>query len=139
MRAKELSKSPLAKPNGVTEMSDAEWVKLGEQLDIVWKKMSRVDDPPERLHRQLESISNKITRTPATSLAGLRAKTKFAVIACEPWWKTRMKSLEWEAEHARSVIEAACVLTGLPVPEDRSERELDPRLLRLRPSSETLN
>jgi hypothetical protein len=108
-----------ASPNTADSNPDAELVALAEQFESVIKRMRRYDDPPEHLHTQLQRISEAVSRLPAISLAGLRAKTIFALEACSPYWDQRMKDMEWEDEHARSVIEAACVIVGLPIPKEQ--------------------
>jgi hypothetical protein len=122
---------------------DAELVALGEQFKIFLKQLRPYDDrrvpPPERLMQQCQSISDKVSRLPATSLAGLRAKTIVALFACEHWWNRSKRDLDVDEEHGRSVIEAACAIVGLKVPEGPPELAPDLVARQTHPGCESLN
>jgi predicted ATP-grasp superfamily ATP-dependent carboligase len=74
-----------------------------------------------RLDKETFLLAEKIMNTPAHTLAGLRAKALHAVHACVHLWDEPSVDLDWDKEAARSLIEAACALTGLPVPVERVE------------------
>lgn len=75
----------------------------------------------QALHRELDPIMKKITRTPATSLAGLRVKTAAAIEANDDLWDEPLADLDYDKEAMRSLIEAACTITGIPVPQEEWE------------------
>jgi hypothetical protein len=116
---------------------DGELIALADQFKVLWRKFERAEDgaPSEALADQLQPIFDKISQIPATSLAGLRAKTMAAVAQCGHWWDKSKSDLDADHEQARSVIEAACVITGLRALKERSRPKPD---WRVHPGSETL-
>ena len=66
-------------------------------------------------------IAVRITKTPATDLEGLKAKTLVAVEERPELWRQTVRDLDWHLQVIRSLIEAACVVTGLPVPQEQVE------------------
>lgn len=60
----------------------------------------------------------EILRLPANSLAGLRAKMLVAIFANESLWDKLFQDIDWHERTVRSVIEAARVLAGIPVPQE---------------------
>jgi hypothetical protein len=49
----------------------------------------------------------------------LRVKTLVAIFANGDLWCQSCHDLDWNKEAMRSVIEAACVVTGIPVPQEK--------------------
>jgi hypothetical protein len=80
------------------------------------------DERLEALHREVDPIMRGIMDTPATSIAGLRVKTLIAIDVNEKLWEKRHHDLDWELKAVRSLIEAACVVSGVPVPKEEPER-----------------
>lgn len=117
---------------------DGELIALADQFETLWKKFEHAADgaPSEVLADRLQPIFDKISQIPATSPAGLRAKTMAAVAQCGHWWDESKSDLDADHLQARSVIEAACVITGLRVPKERSRPKPD---WCVHPGSETLN
>jgi hypothetical protein len=75
------------------------------------------EDNCDILCGQTGRLAEKIMAIPAYTVAGLRAKTIAAVQCCEhSFWNRPFDDLDWEEKGARSLIEAACLLTGVNVP-----------------------
>src|SRR5260370_42086894 len=70
------------------------------------------------LDHELGPIMRAIMSTPARSIAGLRVKTLAAIEANGRLWDETPRDLDYDAEAVRSLIEAACAYTGVPVPKE---------------------
>jgi hypothetical protein len=98
------------------------------------------DKRHQALHRELYPIMRDITCTPASSLAGLRVKTLVAIVANPDLWHETCHDLDRDKEVMRSVIEAVCVVTGIPVPQEQlDEGDDDDDATLSHPGSAALN
>jgi hypothetical protein len=70
------------------------------------------------LTRELDQIMRKIARLPATSIAGLRVKTLAAIEANDDLWNVPAADLDYDKEAVRSLIEAACAISGVTLPQE---------------------
>jgi hypothetical protein len=89
---------------------------------------------------ELDPIIREIMHTPATSTAGLRVKTLAAIEVNSDLWHEPFCDVDYEA--VRSVIEAACVVTEIPVPQECPEDAVvadDDEVAGLHPGSAALN
>jgi hypothetical protein len=80
------------------------------------------DEKEHALHRELDPLMREIFRTPAASIAGLRVKTLAAIEACKNFWDQADGDLDYDDEAVRSLIEAACAVTDIPVPSEAAGR-----------------
>ena len=72
----------------------------------------------QALHRELDPIMREIMRSPATSIAGLRVKTLAAIEVNGQLWDEAPGDLDLDAEAVRSLIEAACAVSGVTLPQE---------------------
>jgi hypothetical protein len=64
---------------------------------------------------ELDPIIREIMHTPATSTAGLRVKTLAAIEVNSDLWHEPFCDRDYDKRAVRSVIEAVCVVTEIPV------------------------
>ena len=72
----------------------------------------------QTLDRELDQTMRKIARSPATSIAGLRVKTLAAIEANDGLWDVPAADLDYDEEAVRSLIEAACAVTKVALPQE---------------------
>jgi hypothetical protein len=92
--------------------------KTGDELgsNVLWEKLSAVD-------WRVAPIAEQIMAKPGHSLAGLRAKVILAVHVNPDLWDEPFDDLDWDKRTIRSLIEAACSVSGLDVPQEKSEED----------------
>ena len=95
------------------------------------------DSKLEALHRELSPIMKAIMLTRATSMAGLRVKIASAIEANGHLWHAWgqavvFRDMDYDSRGVRSLIEAACAVTDVPVPDAQSKMNLTNGLTRLR-------
>jgi hypothetical protein len=95
------------------------------------------DEKLMALHRELDPLMREIFCTPAVSVAGLRVKTLAAIEACKNFWDQAPGDLDYDDEAVRSLIEAACAVADIPVPNETAM--YDDEDVQLCPRSAALN
>jgi hypothetical protein len=74
----------------------------------------------DTLFRKLDRLMREIMCTPAMSIAGLRVKTLAAIEVNNSLWNKPARDLDYDKRGTRSLIEAACTLTQILVPQKAS-------------------
>jgi hypothetical protein len=105
--------------------------KTGERYLAAYGEMGdrngfdAADRKLQALHRELDPVMREIFSTPANSLAGLRVKTLAAIEANAHLWDDALCDLDYDKRAVRSLIEAACVLTDVPIPSEMADSDAE--------------
>jgi hypothetical protein len=92
-------------------------------MDQAWHETGANAADKKLEEYSFESTLNRIVRTPAHTVAGLRAKAFAAIHTNDKLWKRTANDLDWDQEVIRSLVEAVCAVTGLPVPVEEIDEE----------------
>jgi hypothetical protein len=120
--------------SGLTEQYLAAAKEMGDRNGL-----NACDKRLDSLQGEVEGVMREITYIPATSAAGLRVKTMAAIEVNGHLWDEPLCDLDYNQGPVRSVIEAACVVTGIPVPQEELGEFADDDAVGLHLGSAALN
>ena len=104
--------------------SEGEIERFLDELGRTQKEtgFAELDRQWEKFNHKIEPIARAIMRAEAHTVADIRVKTLVALYTNRHLWREPFDDLDWDQRGARSLIEACCALTAVPLPtEDRGD------------------
>jgi hypothetical protein len=124
IQAKALAWQRVGRPDGNHETTEEfqRWMAEWKQTEIE-TGATEAWQVAEEIENIMDGLAKTIMSYPANSLSGVRAKTLVALHSNAHVWSQAFDDLDWDEKGTRSLIEAACKLTGVEVPPEEIDED----------------